>query len=355
MEPQHTSNDAAPQPVVPRKVAVGVFAHNEEANIASAIGQLAAIDFTGYDATIFVLANGCTDRTVPMAKALIDALEVPPNVAFRVVDLAVGDKSSTWDVYVDDALALGAELLVFCDCDIEFGSDRTVRDLIELLDRTPQAHAASSIPIKQLGPGATRFARLAAGGPATYDSKTAIAGHLYALRGSFAARFRLPAGMPCEDGFVRALVVTDLFTRQDDVTRIAADDAISHRFEPVRTIREWHRHERRIIVGTTINYFLFQILWARVGKDPADADAGAVLRSLGSGSTTWLRDLVGEHARKRYWIVPKEYGLRRFKNPDGSRVSLSSLPKRIPMTVLDWAAAIGANRILRSGRAVGHW
>ena len=349
MDPEQPSALAAPT-----KVTVGVFAHDEAANITSAIEQLAAIDFTGCEATVFILANGCTDRTVPMAKALIDGLgPLPANVRFEIIELALGDKSNTWNVYVDEALALDAELLVFCDCDIRFGSDRTVRDLFELLARTPAASASTSIPVKRVGPGATRFARLAARGPATYDSKTAIAGHLYCLRASFASRFRLPAGMPCEDGFVRALVVTDLFTSQDDVTRIAAHDAISHTFEPVATIREWHRHERRIIVGTTINYFLFKILWARVGS--TEADAGEVLRSLASGSSSWLGDLVDHEAQRQLWVVPKEYISRRFTNPDGSRISLKSLPKRVAMTVLDWAAAIGANRILRGGKAVGHW
>ena len=341
-------------PARPR-VTIGVFAHDEEANIASAIGQLASMDVSAYEATVFVLANGCTDRTVALAKELVAGLDAPANVEFRVLDLPIGDKSTTWNVYVDEALALGAEMLVFCDCDIDFGDATTVRKLIELLEATPHANASSSFPVKDLTADATWFAKLAGRGPATYDSKTAIAGHLYCLRARFAQRFRLPAGMPCEDGFVRALVVTDLFTRQDDVTRIAAHDAVAQRFEPVRTIREWHRHERRIIVGTTINYFLFSILWARVGKDATDADAGAVLRSLESGPSGWLSDLVASEAAKKWWIVPKEYALRRFKNPDGSKVSLGSLPKRVPMTVLDWAAAFGANRILRSGRAVGHW
>ena len=56
-----------------RSISIGVFAHNEENNILTTLESLAAQDifqlplFSSLNITVSVLANGCTDTTVPIA------------------------------------------------------------------------------------------------------------------------------------------------------------------------------------------------------------------------------------------------------------------------------------------------
>ena len=51
---------------------------------------------SGYDATVFVLANGCTDRTVAMAKELVAGLDARANVEFRVLEAWNAQAALEW-------------------------------------------------------------------------------------------------------------------------------------------------------------------------------------------------------------------------------------------------------------------
>ena len=60
------------------------------------------------------------------------------------------------------------------------------------------------------------------------DWKTAICGQLYAMPAARARAFRLPIGLPVEDGFLRAMVLTDHLTGPEDFTRIDGLDGLRH-------------------------------------------------------------------------------------------------------------------------------
>lgn len=336
-------------------IAVGIFAYNEESTITRTLDQLRAMDWTDLDVGAIILANGCTDRTVEFARAHLASKPVTPHLDIQVVETPTRGKSATWNYYVHTASDPAAEALVFADCDLEFGAPDVIARMIGLLTSHPEAHCSVSLPTKLIDDHTSKFASVASRGPATYDNKTSIAGSLYCLRAPFARSFRLPSGLPGEDGFVRAMVVTDLFTAADNTRRIASDDAIRHFFRPVDTMRGWYRHERRLLTGSTINYFIYQVLWEEVGTSSELDNAGAVLRALESESSSWLPELVERHARTRRWLIPRDFMLRRFNDVSGRRISLSSIPKRVTMTLLDWAAAVGANRLLHRGKGVGHW
>lgn len=76
---------------------LGIFAHQEEATIAAVLEDLAKQDAMmdpGVDLRVLVVANGCTDGTVRVARECIAGL--PPSVSakFEVADLAQGGKSA---------------------------------------------------------------------------------------------------------------------------------------------------------------------------------------------------------------------------------------------------------------------
>lgn len=336
-------------------VALGIFAYNEQRTITHTLDQLLGMQWGDLIVDAFILANGCSDRTVELARSHLSSMPAVPGLTIHVLETPTRGKSATWNYFVHDVSDRSAQVLVFADCDLEFGATDVIARLVRLLVFHPEAHCAVSLPTKLVDEHTTRFAHLANRGPATYDSKTSVSGQLYCLRAEFARRFNLPSGLPGEDGFVRAMVVTDLFTAKDNTARIVADDEIRHYFLPVQSLHEWYRHERRLLTGSTINYFVYQTLWQQVGSANGPSDAGEALRVLDATSSTWLSELVQQQAHSRRWLIPRAFMVRRFSEVDGSRVRLASMPKRITMTLLDWSAAVGANRLLRGDRGVGHW
>jgi glycosyltransferase involved in cell wall biosynthesis len=75
---------------------VMMFAHNEEASIAATLESLpAAAD--GHWLDVFVLVNGCTDRT----GAIVDA-HARRDSAIHPVTIASVNKANAWNVYVHD-------------------------------------------------------------------------------------------------------------------------------------------------------------------------------------------------------------------------------------------------------------
>lgn len=337
--------EALSGPNAPR-VTIGMFAHNEERKIASMIARLAQQDFTGLNVDVVILGNGCVDRTVEIARQALAGID-PRLVGSSVVDLPSIGKSGTWNQFVHELSPKESEVLIFLDSDIEFARDRSILDLVQLLRDRPHAHCSVSAPIKRVDLEGGLFARLAARGPATYDAGSSICGQLWAARSEAVRRFRLPLGLPVEDGFCRAMMVTNLFTGvrdSDDLGRVAADPGIFHYFEPEPTLRGWYRHERRLLAASAVNLLIYDLLWSRVVPG---TDAGQVMRSFEAESPRWLRDLVRSRVESKLWMVPTEYLTRRFRHVGPVRVSLRSTPKRLVMSVLDWIAAIGANRMLR--------
>jgi glycosyltransferase involved in cell wall biosynthesis len=335
------------------RISLGIFAHNEEANVACAIRQLQRTKWTSPAVDIFLLANGCTDRTVSIA-AVVDAeFDWPQGVSFSVIEVPATGKSATWNYFVHELIGADTEAIVFADCDIDFGGPETISALVRLLDGSPDANCAVSKPVRVIDSSTKWFGRVAAKAPATYDSKTAVAGHLYCLRASFARRTWLPDGLPAEDGFVRAIVLTDLFTISENLSRIASDESVQHKFVPVDTLREWIRHESRLLVGSTINFLIYDFFAIVIGTAPDYSDAGTAVITLNSSSPGWVAGMVRGELSRRYWVVPHEYLTRRIRGLSPTQVA--KFPQRMVMTGLDWAAAVVANRILRSGRGVGHW
>jgi hypothetical protein len=76
-----------------RVLDIGVFAHNEAAGIADLIGDIGrqtVFQDPRTDLRVYVLANGCTDATVPVARDAIGALPESARARIEVIDLPQG-------------------------------------------------------------------------------------------------------------------------------------------------------------------------------------------------------------------------------------------------------------------------
>lgn len=182
---------------------VAIFAHNEAATLADAV-RSAQIAGEGASTEIVILANGCRDNTVQIAR---DLALVYRNI--HVIEIALADKANAWNHYVHEISAqlpfCDALMHVFMDGDVHvsapsFGAFATAFDLYT------SANAVGALPIAGRDQAAWRQ-RMTANGT--------LARGLYALRGAFLQRIRqlgihIPHGFIGEDWLVSLFAKTDL-------------------------------------------------------------------------------------------------------------------------------------------------
>jgi glycosyltransferase involved in cell wall biosynthesis len=324
-----------------------VFAHNEAKGIAAMVARLLAQDLSGLQARILVLANGCTDATAHLARA----------AGVEVADLAEGGKSRTWNRFVHDLARDAAEVLIFVDADIAFTAPDCLKRLALGLVARPELWVLNSQPVKDIvarpeGLGALDKIIAAAGGGSD-DWKTAICGQLYAMPAARARRFHLPIGLPVEDGFLRAMVLTDALTGPEDFGRIDGLDGLSHLYASERRIAALIRHQTRIVIGSAINFAAFEALRAlpeearRPALARAAADEGWLVRAIRARLPGWPFGFVPMHfltkRLQRLWSHPRDL-LR---------------PKRVFLALMgfgfDAIVYVLAQYRMARGTGAGHW
>ena len=328
------------------KVDLGVFAHNEAAGIAAVVRALRAQAVPGLDLRILVLANGCRDATAARAA----------EAGAEVADLAEGGKSRTWNRFVHDLSRPDAAVLIFADADIELPEPDALARLVAGLRANPALHVMNSRPVKDIvahPQGLGWQDRLIAMAGGTLDDwQKAICGQLYAMPAARARAHWLPIGLPVEDGFLRAMVLTDALTVPEDLARIDGAD-VWHIYESERTIPALIRHQVRIVIGSAINMAVFETIRAVAAPDRAVALRQAAQQE------GWLADVIRARLpRLPDGFVPLHFLVKRSQN-------LLRAPRRLlrPKGILLLLAGFGFDLIvyvlaqirMARGTGAGHW
>lgn len=278
---------------------VAVFAYNEEKRIIACLETLASAA-PGRALTIFVLANGCTDRTEDIVRRYARQRR-----DLTLVSIALGDKAHAWNHYVHE-LAPDREIHFFIDGDVEACPEALLR-LHTALEQHPHAQAAAALPASGRSRETTQRHMLAERG---------LAGNLYALRGDFVSRLRarrarLPVGFIWEDGLVGALVKWNLEPkgRWDDDHVVPCPNAM-FRFRSLSWSRptDWRTYWRRRVryaIGRYQNRMLGPLL-KREGLEgmPADilqlyARAAGELRASRAGLDTIFQAIAVRRIRRQ--------------------------------------------------------
>lgn len=327
---------------------IGIFAHNEAGGIAAMVGRLAAQDLTGIDARIVVLANGCADETVALAR------QAAQGSGIEVADLAEGGKSRTWNRFVHDLSRGEAQLLVFADADIDFPAPDCLRRLILGLAARPDLQVLNSQPVKDIVARPVRLTWLdrmiAAAGGGLDDWKSAICGQLYAMPAAVARQHHLPVGLPVEDGFLRAMVLTDTLTAAEDLSRIDGLDGLFHVYESERSLRGLIRHQERIVIGSAINAAVF----AHLRDQPARGRAAVLAQAAGDGG--WLGAVL--RAQLPAWpfgYVPGHFLTKRVARAMRGPLPLRRLPVVIAGFIFDAIVYVLAQFRMARGTGAGFW
>jgi hypothetical protein len=342
------------------RIHIGVFAHNEAQCIAAAIGDIAHQDILADPALsvrVFILANGCKDATVQVATDAVRAL--PPQLAerFEVLDLPSGGKSRTWNHFVHELCVGRSDLTCCVDGDIRVPAPRNLRHMLERIESSGAAIVASR-PLKdiEVSPGRlslTERVIVLASGTAS-DYRNSIAGSLYLARTAALEGIYMPVGLPVEDGFLRAMVLTRLLTEAEDFGRILGDAQIWHVYQSLRTFPALVRHQTRLVIGSAVNTAVFDHLCAQTagfsGRSEllraAARDEQWLPRVLRRSLPRWPSGFVPVH-----FLVKRLHALRNWRELGARRVVLLATAG----FAFDCVVYLNAQLQMARGKGAGYW
>ena len=224
-------------------IPVMVLAYNEARHIRDCLDSIHVAE-PGYRFEVFVMANGCTDRT---SEIVLEYARTQPLV--HLVDIALGDKCNAWNVFIHETVPAHCpdrEVYIFMngDATVVPGSFAA---MLRALRSNPRAHAAAAVPVSGRNVERDRTDIL--------DNRRFV-GNLYSLRGSFVDRIRqlslrIPLGLEGDDGLIGALTKWDLAPEVnsfDDERVVPCADA-AFAFEPISPFRlaDWSIYWKRAV------------------------------------------------------------------------------------------------------------
>jgi hypothetical protein len=174
-----------------------------------------------------------------------------------------------------------------------------------------------------------------------------IAGGCYCVRGAILRKIWMPAGLLGEDGFLAAMLRTELFTSADNPRRIVRAEEAAVIYEPETSIRGIYAHSRRLMMGTAMNAVLYDDLWKSAGS----VGAGELIRQRTASDPQWAYRLIREYVlASGWWVIPWQIVFRRLgsvKSLPPARL-LVHLPVAVAATLFEVAVSLSANRRLKS-------
>jgi len=240
--------DAAPWPVM-------VLAYNEEEEIEAALDSIFAGE-PGQALDIYVMANGCTDRTEDIVRAYSRR-----NSSVHLVSIKLGDKCNAWNVFIHETAAQlcpGRQVYFFTCGDVRVVAG-SLAALRRALQRDSYANGAAAPPGSGRNVERDRKAQM--------DEHALVAG-LYAMRGTFiermqALRVRIPLNFEGDDALIGTLLQWDLAPadRPMDLNRIApvADAAWIFESLTIKRLDHWKFYWKRAIRYAR-RYYEFKLL-----------------------------------------------------------------------------------------------
>ncbi|MCT2533341.1 glycosyltransferase [SAR92 clade bacterium H231] len=343
------------------KVAIGLFAHNEQDNILNTLESLATQNIfedtshSGLSIALTVVANGCTDNTVAIAREYLGNSHIFDG---QVVDIAESGKSNAWNKFIHDDINSNADYFFCMDSDIRFGSNTVLSSLLVSLANSPTAYLAVDLALKdtylkkQKSPYeylSLFFSQLMKQG------STAVAGSLYCAKAARLRKVTMPKGLPVEDGFLRAMLVTDLFTKQDNNQRVLVVDDVCHYFTPEATLKGLLRHEERLLIGTFINSVIYKYLWAEVNR--TDKDAGQLIVENNDQNPNWVENLIKQHREDNKHLIPRHFYFKywvQWKSLSGFN-RVTALPVLSIASVVKYFLLKKIERRLATESGLGYW
>ncbi|MEO5958246.1 MAG: glycosyltransferase family A protein, partial [Opitutaceae bacterium] len=251
-------------------LSIGIMAWNEEDSIRTTLDSLfrqsvfQKLAERHEQCELVLVANGCTDRTASVTREYFAGVadRHPWAGAFmaRVVEVTEPGKCNAWNRFVHEFSSLEPRFLCLMDADIVFHHRDTIFNLMATLEKMPQANASSGRQCKDILFKERKTLRDRISLATTSMSATSpgmICGQLYCLRTSVARNIYLPRGLGAvEDGFIKALVCTDFFTRASEPWRVVTAPEAAHIFEAYVALGDILNNQKRQMIGQTTMHVL---------------------------------------------------------------------------------------------------
>ena len=343
-------------------ISIGILAHNEERDIGTLISDLAKQNLLSNEALsieIHVVANGCKDQTISVSKiALAAPLFQRKNIATFVHDLPQPGKSNAWNQFIHSLASIKTDFVFCLDADIRIPEATTLQLVLDKLVASKTACVAIDKSVKDLSEKTDKTITerfiLAASGTG-YNTRAAIAGALYCVRFDVLRDIWMPTGLPGEDGFLRAMILTSNFTKDENLDRLVFVEGARHIFESEHTITGVFRHNVRLAIGTAINVLLFDHIRKSesIRKNVAD-----YIQRRNAADPNWVNELIrAEIRRGKYFLLNKDFILKRIQG--FVSLPLSQRLRRWPILVIsvvfDMALLVRASQLMRRGAGAGFW
>lgn len=351
-------------------VSIGILAHNEAASIERTLLSLLEQDLFSEGSgqmevcELIVVPNGCTDDTAEIARSVLAEAECDL-LKWDVKEVEEPGKSNAWNLYVHEFSRRDADVLFLMDADIWFESTETLRRMLETLAGTRDAGAVSDKPVMHIAVAESRTlwnrvhlwaSRHHADRPAAVAD---ICGQLYCGRPSALRGIWMPKGLPVEDGFVRAMIATDMFRSPVDTNRVVRAEGAWHVFEEYTEPLALFRHMVRLCVGTALNcYLCWDFLLFAV--DPQGPGAGHLIRARLADDPEWYAKLMHNTIRNHgLWVLPRGVLFGAF-SPLARQRSPLRMMRGLPRCLVRFLAALPvlvvANWKLRGKtHGIGYW
>jgi hypothetical protein len=316
---------------------------------------------------VAVLANGCTDDTVRVARAAVGRLlgACPlPYVTATVCELPVPGKSEAWNEFVHRISDRRSDYIVMMDADICFSNRETIWHLVRSLIEDRHAYASASLGIKDVSLKRHRTVTDRISLLMTDMTRRTVAslkrrfltGGCYCGRATYWRRIELPHGMRGEDAFLTRMAVTSLLTTPPDEMRIACPENATFVFEAYDSLAVLFKQHRRRMVGRYIESLIYEAVGAEMSR--CGGDAGEVLRRWNREDPQWLVKTIREHVARVGWcIYPLGRVLYRWRQAAYQPFPRSVLlfPLAVLGSVWDIVVALAATDLMKRNRTHMVW
>lgn len=350
-------------------ISVGILAYNEAAQISGTIDSFfsqsifSAANQVPVNLEIICIPNGCTDNTASIVQQAFDRHVKEINndlISCEVIEIAEAGKSNAWNKYVHDYSCKNADALLLMDADIIFNESDTLKNMVTKLLETPTADVVVDLQIKDIcyKKKKSLFEKISLkmSDNAGSDS-VAICGQLYLGRSKALRKVWMPKGLPGEDGFLRALITTDMFRQKQDLSRVVRAEHASHVYEACSSLKEMFHHELRMVLGTCLNAYLNWdfLLYA---TDPNGLGAGDLIKNRELKDPDWYTKLMKNQILNHgFWVLPRGMLFSSFTKIKykGARNLFKDVPLSLIAFFFRLPIYLVANYKLKKGSAIGFW
>jgi hypothetical protein len=228
-------------------------------------------------------------------------------------------------------------------------------NMVAVLDQDSRANVSVDHPCKDIGLKSRKTLRdrlSLSASQATLAAPAQLCAQLYCIRAEIARKIYLPKDLAaCEDGFIKALICTDILSHEVWPERIRAAEGAAHTFEAYTSPLAILRNQKRQILGQTIVHILVdQFLPELAGSREGMAE---LLRRKDIEDPSWLKRLIAEHLRRTrfFWrLYPGLLGLRFLRLRQLSSVKRwLCFPAAVAGTAVSFVASLMAYVALKRG------